>query len=220
MADLVLDLEKGMTLDLTKVDNASTLTDVAVGVNWGMIGGTKTVTEKVGGFFGFGAKEVQTVVSSSQRSVDLDLSALLYDKDGNLVDKIYYGNASGKGVKHSGDDLTGDASQDDNDNEVITVKLADTAPNVTKIVFVLVSFNRQNFGLLPYAGMNLYNSSKGMIKLANTNIDISKDTKYDGKVSMVFAALEKSAKGWEYRMIAEPTNKNTLQDLVSICKTI
>lgn len=33
--DLVLDLNKGMSLDLTKIENASGLTDVAVGVNWG-----------------------------------------------------------------------------------------------------------------------------------------------------------------------------------------
>lgn len=221
MADLVLNLEKGMSLDLTKIENAFGLTDVAVGVNWGMIGGTRTVTEKVGGFFGFGAKEVQTIVNDRQETVDLDLSALLYDKNGKLVDKIYYGNTFGKGVKHSGDDRSGDSSADDKDNEVITVKLADTAPDVTKIVFVLVSFKGQDFGLLPYAGMNLYNiSSRTQVKLANSNIDISKDNKFSGKVSMIFAALEKTNTGWDYRMIAEPTTKRTLSDLESMCSKI
>ena len=220
MADLVLNLEKGMSLDLTKIDNASVLTDVAVGVNWGMIGGTRTVTEKVGGLFGFGAKEVQRTVTDRQETVDLDLSALLYDKNGRLLDKIYYGNRFGKGVKHSGDDTSGDSSTDDKDNETITVKLAETAPEVTKIVFVLVSFKGQDFKLLPYAWMNLYNSSRGMVKLANSNIDISKDNKFSGKVSMIFAALEKTTAGWEYRMIAEPTTKRTLSGLESICKTI
>ena len=200
---MVLDLTKGMTLDLTKIENASGLTDVAVGVNWGQI--------KKGGLFGFG---------SSSEAVDLDLSALLYAADGSLVDKIYYGNKSGKGVRHSGDDLTGDSSQDDNDNETITVKLADTAPSVTKIVFVLVSFKGQDFGDLPYAGMNLYNISSGKVKLANSNIDITKDSKYKGKVSMVFAALEKINNNWTYRMIAEPTDKRSLGDLVSVCKNI
>ena len=220
MADLVLNLEKGMSLDLTKIENASGLTDVAVGVNWGMIGGTRTVTEKVGGLFGFGAKEVQRTVTDRQETVDLDLSALLYDKNGRLLDKIYYGNGSGKGVKHSGDDTSGDSSADDKDNETITVKLAETAPDVTKIVFVLVSFKGQDFGLLPYAGINLYNSSRGMVKLANSNIDISKDNKFSGKVSMIFAALEKTTAGWEYRMIAEPTTKRTLSDLESMCSKI
>ena len=218
---MVLNLEKGMTLDLTKVENASGLTDVAVGVNWGMIGGSKTITEKVGGFFGFGGKEVQTTVTERQQKVDLDLSALLYDKDGKIVDKIYFGNKTGKGVNHSGDDRSGDSSKDDKDNEVITVKLADTAPNVTKIVFVLVSFNGQDFGDLPYAGMNLYNSSnRSMVKLANTNIDIAKESKYRGKVSMVFAALENKNGSWEYRMIAEPTSERTLGGLEPICRKI
>ena len=221
MADLVLNLEKGMSLDLTKIENASGLTDVAVGVNWGMIGGTRTVTEKVGGFFGFGAKEVQTTVQDRQETVDLDLSALLYDKNGKLVDKIYYGNTSGKGVRHSGDDRSGDSSRDDKDNETITVRLADTAPNVSKIVFVLVSFKGEDFGKLPYAGMNLYNTSSGRpVKLANSNIDISKDNKFSGKVSMIFASLENKTGSWEYRMIAEPTNKRTLSDLESICSKI
>lgn len=200
---MVLDLTKGMTLDLTKIENASGLTDVAVGVNWGQI--------KKGGLFGFG---------SSSEAVDLDLSALLYDANGSLVDKIYYGNKSGKGVRHSGDDLTGDSSQDDKDNETITVKLADTAPNVAKIVFVLVSFKGQDFGDLPYAAMNLYNISSGKVKLANSNIDITKDSKYKGKVSMVFAALEKVNNCWNYRIIAEPTDKRSLGDLVSVCKNI
>lgn len=182
---MVLDLTKGMTLDLTKIDNASGLTDVAVGVNWGMI--------SKGGFFGFGA---------DKQNVDLDLSAIMYDSDGKHVETVYYGNLSAKGVRHSGDDLTGDAEADDKDNEVITVKLPDTQPRVTKIVFVLVSFRGQDFGDLPYAGINLYNTTSGKVKLANTNVDIAKDSKYKGKVSMVFAALERKA-NWEYRIIAE-----------------
>lgn len=203
MAELVLNLEKGMALDLTKIENASGLTDVAVGVNWGKI--------KSGGLFGFGAE---------LKAVDLDLSALLYDKDGKLVDKIYYNNKLGKGVQHSGDDTTGDDENDGKDNETITVRLADTAPAVTKIVFVLVSFRGQDFGDLPYAGMNLYNISSGTVKLANSNIDISKESKYRGKVSMIFAALEKVNNNWQYRMIAEPTEHRELSSLVQPCSKI
>ena len=65
---------------------------------------------------------------------------------------------------------------------------------------------------------------KGLVldknKLANYNIDISKDNKFSGKVSMIFAALEKTTAGWEYRMIAEPTTKRTLSDLESMCSKI
>jgi tellurium resistance protein TerZ len=200
---MVLDLQKGMSLDLTKIENASGLTDVAVGVNWGQI--------KKGGLFGFGG---------SSESVDLDLSAIMFDKYGKKINTIYYGNLSGRGVRHSGDDRSGDDEADDKDNETITVNLAETAPDVFKIVFVLVSFKGQDFVELPYAAMNLYNTSSGKIKLANSNIDISKDTRFKGKVSMVFATLEKINGSWSYRVIAEPTNKRDLSDLTSICTTI
>jgi tellurium resistance protein TerZ len=200
---MVLDLQKGMTLDLTKIENASGLTDVAVGVNWGQI--------KKGGLFGFG---------SSSEAVDLDLSAIMYDQNGKKVNTIYYGNLSGSGVSHSGDDRSGDEDTDDTDNETITVKLEKVGNNISKIVFVLVSFKGQDFAALPYAAMNLYNTSTGKIKLANSNIDISKDTRFSGKVSMIFAALEKINGSWSYRVIAEPTNKKSLSDLDSICTEI
>ena len=45
-------------------------------------------------------------------------------------------------------------------------------------------------------------------------------SKYKGKVSMVFAALEKVNGSFSYRMIAEPTDKSTLGELVSVCKNI
>ena len=199
---MVLDLQKGMTLDLTKIEGASGLTDVAVGVNWGQI--------KKGGLFGFGA---------SSESVDLDLSAIMFDESGKKVNTIYYGNLSGSGVRHSGDDRSGDDEADDKDNETITVNLANVG-SATKIVFVLVSFKGQDFGLLPYAAMNLYNTSAGKIKLANSTIDISKDARFKGKVSMVFATLEKINGSWSYRVIAEPTDKKDLSDLSGICKTI
>lgn len=200
---MVLDLQKGMTLDLTKIENASGLTEVAVGVNWGQI--------KKGGLFGFG---------SSTESVDLDLSAIMYDESAKKINTIYYGNLSGSGVRHSGDDRSGDDEADDKDNETITVKLSQVPSNASKIVFVLVSFKGQDFAELPYAAMNLYNTSAGKIKLANSNIDISKDSRFKGKVSMVFATLEKINGSWSYRVIAEPTDKKDLSDLTSICKTI
>lgn len=200
---MVLDLQKGMTLDLTKIEGASGLTEVAVGVNWGQI--------KKGGLFGFG---------SSSESVDLDLSAIMFDENGKKVNTIYYGNLSGSGVKHSGDDRSGDDEADDSDNETISVNLANVG-SASKIVFVLVSFKGQDFGLLPYAAMNLYNtSSTRPVKLANSNIDISKDHKFNGKVSMIFASLEKINGSWTYKVIAEPTDKRDLSDLTSICKNI
>lgn len=212
---MVLDLTKGMVLDLSKSDNV--ITKVAVGVNWGKIQKTKTVTEKVGGFFGFGGKEETKTVVVDQEDVDLDLSALLFDSRGTLLNTIYFGNLRGNGIKHTGDDLKGDSEQDDNDNETINIELSAVDSAVSKIVFVLVSFRGQDFGTLPYATINLYDNSTTKTKIANTVADISKDRNFAGKKSMVFAALDKKSSGWEYRIINEPTPKSRLQDLNDIC---
>lgn len=211
----MLDLTKGMVLDLNKTNES--IKNIAVGVNWGKIQKTRTITETIGGFLGFGGKKEQKEIIDEQIDVDLDLSALLYDKNGNLVDKIYYGNLSCSGIKHSGDDLVGDSEQDDDDNEVIDIELSKLDSSVSKIVFVLVSFRGQDFAEIPYAQINLYDTTSEKSKVANTVEDISKSTEFSGKTSMIFASLEKNSAGWSYKIINEPTNKRNLGDLVSIC---
>lgn len=210
-----LDLAKGMKLDLTKEDSSS-LVNVSVGVNWGKIEYKETKTKKVGGFFGFGGttQTVEEVVA--KESVDLDISAILYDKNNNHISTVYYAREEAKGIKHSGDDRGGDDENDGKDNETIILDLPKTQPEVHKIVFVLVSFKGQRFGLLPYAGINIYDgiNEKTKIKLASTDIDLSKDPQYQDKVSMIFASLYRTEDNrWEYKAICEPTKFNTLSEL-------
>ncbi len=68
---MAIRLEKGQRINLEK-SNGSKLTDFCVGCNWGAI--------VAGGFLGLG-KSVQ--------DVDLDLSCVMVDANGNLVDHIY-----------------------------------------------------------------------------------------------------------------------------------
>ena len=68
---MAIRLEKGQRINLEK-GNGSKLTNFCVGCNWGAI-----VTK---GFFGLG-KSVQ--------DVDLDLSCVMFDSNGQLVDHIY-----------------------------------------------------------------------------------------------------------------------------------
>ncbi len=136
---MAIRLEKGQRINLEK-SNGSKLTDFCVGCNWGAI--------VSGGFLGFG-KTVQ--------DVDLDLSCVMVDANGNLVDHIYsplykheflarYGMPPGKidsnerALHHSGDDLKGDQTGDDGlDNEIITVDLSRVNPNVDQIFFFLTT---------------------------------------------------------------------------------
>lgn len=187
-----IDLTKGMSLDLNKVDG---LTNISVGANWGMI--TKTA-----GFLGFGAEK---------ESVDLDLSATTYNGNNQPIATCYFGKKDIPGISLDGDDLSGDAEDDDSDNETITVDLSKVAADVKTIVFCLVSFKGQPFGKLPYARLSLYDQDKKC--LAGTNINITENEECKNKVSMVFAKLEKIDGVWSYKAICEPTNISSISSL-------
>ncbi|KZM72607.1 TerD family protein [Nocardia terpenica] len=84
-----------------------------------------------------GARSIRAV------EVDLDASALLFIGH-NLVDAVYYQQLSSRdgAVRHSGDNLTGEGSGDD---EVITVDLARLSQQVTALVFVVTSYAGHTF---------------------------------------------------------------------------
>lgn len=141
---MAIRLEKGQRINLEK-NNGSKLTQFCVGCNWG------AVIQKR--FFG---------LSSSVVDVDLDLSCMLFDQNGNPIDHIYsplyrfgdrnIGLPNGKldtldhALHHTGDDLTGDEAGDDGlDNEIITVDLTRINPNVNSIVFFLNIYNNDDY---------------------------------------------------------------------------
>ena len=149
-------LEKGQRINLEK-KNGSKLTDFCVGCNWGAI--------VSGGFMGFG---------KSVKDVDLDLSCVMFDDKGQLIDHIYsplykteflsrYGMPPGKvdsldrALHHSGDDLKGDQDGDDGlDNEIVTVDLTRVHPTVDQIFFFLNNCGQEDFSQIPYASIRMY----------------------------------------------------------------
>ncbi|MDE5881515.1 MAG: TerD family protein, partial [Muribaculaceae bacterium] len=149
---MAIRLEKGQRINLEK-GNGAKLTNFCVGCNWGAI-----VTS--GGFLGFG---------KSTKAVDLDLSCIMFDANGQIIDHIYsplyrpeflsrYGMPMGKvdsldrALHHSGDDLKGDQGGDDGlDNEIITVDLNRVNPNVNQIFFFLNNCGKEDFSQIPYA---------------------------------------------------------------------
>ena len=126
---MAIRLEKGQRINLEK-GNGSKLTNFCVGCNWGAI------IKKT--FFG---------LSSTVVDVDLDLSCLMFNANGEAVDHIYsplyrfgdrnVGLPNGKvdsidrALHHTGDDTQGDQNGDDGlDNEIITVDLSRVNDNV------------------------------------------------------------------------------------------
>jgi tellurium resistance protein TerZ len=220
---MAISLSKGQKIDLTKSTGES-LTNFCVGVNWGAI-----LTEKKS-FWGSTKKEVQ--------DVDLDLSCVLTDSSGEIVDYIYspdYNSFLKKNnlplgklttndgaLKHSGDDRKGDFDGDDGlDNEIISVDLNKVASNVDKIFFFLNIYLNQgqsfDFSDVPYAKIRMY---EGTIKRVNTvfaNYDIATNSSFSGKGALVLGKLYRRNNVWRFDAIGDPTNdKMLLQTLTNI----
>lgn len=208
-----INLDKGMSLDLTKSTNNS-LTSIDVGVSWGKRQHKTMETVKIGGFMGFGAKEeVKEVITESP--VDLDLSVLMYDNTNRNIGIVYFGNKRENGIKHSGDDLVGGLKN--SDNETISIDFSKLDDNVTKLALVLISFNRIQFKHVNNASLNVYNTAvSGKPILASTHV--STDT-FGDSTSMVFCTFTKSESGaWSVTSICEPAKSTALQEITTEAK--
>jgi len=209
---MAISLKKGQKVNLKKEDG-NKLENFYVGANWGMI------TEiKEPGFLGklFGAEPRKV-----KYSVDLDLAAILYDKDKKLYNVIFFNNLKGKGIQHSGDDLTGDEEKDEEDNEVIEVKLNEVPEEVNYIIFTLNSYNGVEFDKIPYANIRLYEGEKpGKPKEVFVTYKVDSVPEFKGKLSLILGALIRKENGeWDFKAIGKPTEDKRLNNIVNTINT-
>ena len=196
---MAINLSKGQKINLKK-DNGSDLNSFCIGANWGMI--------ETKGFFGGAKKE----------AVDLDLSVGMFDENKNLAKEniIYFGNLNGAGVKHSGDDTGGDADGDDGlDNEVISINLSQIPSNIHQVVFVLNSYNNQDFATIPYATIRLYEGTPERVNEVVATYEIASDSKFAGYVAMVLGKLYRRNGEWKFSAIGEPTRNTKLAETLA-----
>ncbi len=200
---MAIQLEKGQRINLEK-SNGSKLLNICVGVNWGAI-------EKKGFF---GGKKLE--------AVDLDASCATFDDSNRALEVVYFGNLQSKNgsIRHSGDDRTGDTGGDDGlDNEVISVDLSRIDPAVTKIAFVLNSFQGQDFKSIPFASIRIYEGTATQVKEVFATYDIANGPNFAGHVSMVMGVFYKRNGEWKFNAIGEPTAdrelKGTLNSVIN-----
>ncbi|MGR5422418.1 TerD family protein [Vibrio sp. PNB22_4_1] len=192
---MAISLQKGQKISLEK-NNGTTLKNLCVGVNWGAI-------EKKG-FFG-----------TKKTAVDLDASCAVFDSNKQLLDVVYFGQLTAAGIRHSGDDLTGDMDGDDGlDNEVINVSLDQVAYNADQIVFVLNSFRGQDFKTIPFASIRLYEGTESRVDSVHATYDIANDPKFAGSVSMVLGKLYKHNGNWKFAAVGETTPDRELKGTI------
>jgi tellurium resistance protein TerZ len=198
---MAIRLEKGERFNLDKG-----LTNFCVGCNWGAIM-LKT-------FFGFKTRVVD---------VDLDLSCLMFDAAGNVVDHIWsplyrFGtqniphgklDSRDKALHHTGDDLTGDRDGDDGlDNEIITVDLNRVSSNVCQIVFFLNIYNNNeysgDFSGIPYASIRMFEGKpdKPPVKV-HAQYDVSTKSECAGMRALVMGKLYRRDDNWRFAAIGD-----------------
>lgn len=196
---MAIKLEKGQRINLEK-NNGSKLQNLCVGVNWGAI--------ESKGFWG----------NKKMEAVDLDASCATFDDNNNAIEVIYFGNLKSKNnsIKHSGDDLVGDTGGDDGlDNEIITVDLQKIDSSVAKIAFVLNSFKGQDFKIIPFASIRIYEGTPTRVNEVFATYDIANGPSFAGKVSMVLGILYKKNEEWKFNAIGEATNDKDLKGTLS-----
>ena len=174
-----------MGVNLTKGGNVS-LTKQAPGLNAVVVG------------LGWDAR------TTDGRAFDLDASAIVCDADGRVLSDqhfVFFNNRTSPegAVVHSGDNLTGEGSGDD---EQITVTLGSLPAQAGRVVFPVSIYEAdsagQTFGQVRNAFIRVVNSADNN-ELAR--YDLSEDASTE--TAMVFGELYRNGEEWKFRAVGQ-----------------
>ncbi len=208
---MAIRLEKGQRINLEK-DSGTKLMQFCVGCNWGAI----EKVEKKTGFLGLFSREEKKI-----EDVDLDLSCIMIDANGEICDHIYsplyrveflsnYHMPKGKldsvdrALHHSGDDTEGDKGGDDGlDNEIITVDLSRVASRVQQIFFFLNNCGDEDFSQIPYASIRMYEGTPTKVRSVFAQYDVAAQPQYSGKRALIMGKLYRRNEEWKFNAIGD-----------------
>jgi tellurium resistance protein TerD len=155
--------------------------------------------------------------AKADRAIDLDLLTVLIGSDGkaipdannngsNLDEAVtFFNNKDGvPGVKHSGDNLTGEG---DGDDETIVLELANIPAVATEVAVVVASYSGEKFSEIENAFIRLVNAD-GNVELAKFEL---KDGMGDTK-GVELGRIKRQGSEWHF----EATGKNIDGDFTAI----
>lgn len=211
---MAVNLKKGQKISLKKEDGTK-LEHFCVGCNWGAI-----------------SKKTLFGLLSSVKDVDLDLSCIMLNSNGEMIDHIYsplyrknflqaYGLPLGKltskdrAFHHSGDDLQGDKDGDDGlDNEIITADLAKVSPEISQIIFFLNNCGTEDFSQIPYASIRMYEGTPKHVDTMFAGYNVAAMPEFKGMTALIMGRLRRTETDWKFDAIGDAfPDKN-------ICETI
>ncbi|WP_405740796.1 TerD family protein [Streptomyces sp. NBC_01525] len=142
------------------------------------------------------------------KSIDLDASVIAYGPDRKKIDNCFFGKLSvlNGAIQHSGDNLTGDGSGDD---EAITVHLGGLPPQVTGLVFTVNSFSGQKFTDVAKAYCRLADARTGE-ELVRFDL-----TSAEPRTGVLMAKLIRQYSGeWEMTALGEFVDARTVRGMI------
>lgn len=179
-------LQKGQRIDLTK-GNPS-LEQLVVGLGW------DPIDQKRGGLLG-------GLFSGGGTDMDIDASVIMLRDDyfTRNEDLIYFGNLTSKcgGVKHTGDNLTGEG---DGDDEQVIVQLSRIPQDINRLIFVVNIYDcvkrKQDFGQVENAYIRVLNNQNQQ-ELLKFNLSDN----YQGLTSLTVAEIYRHGNEWKFAAI-------------------
>ncbi len=215
---MAINLEKGQRINLEK-DGGQKLTNFCVGCNWGAIV-TKVEIVDSEGFLGLGRK---THWGERETDVDVDLSCIMTDSNGQLIDGLYSSQyrqsyftnwglpvgkdwSDDKAMYHTPDDTKGDSGGDDGlDNEIITVDLSKVNPKIAQIIFFLNIYKPTNvdFQQIPYVSIRMFEGTPEKVNSIFAQYDVAKDALFAGKDALIMGKLVRKDGDWSFAAIGD-----------------
>lgn len=192
---MAINLVKGQKIDLTK--NNSGLNNVLIGLGWDPV--------KSAGLLGMFKRE---------NNVDVDASVFMLRNDKLVAknDLIYFGNlvSTCGGVRHTGDNITGDG---DGDDEQILIDLNKIPQDVNRLVFVTNIYDcvkrHQHFGMIQNAFIRVCDNKTG-IDVARFNL--TED--YNDMTGLIVAEVYRHNGEWKFAATGEGTKDTGLGDMM------
>ncbi|WP_146908218.1 TerD family protein, partial [Bacillus paralicheniformis] len=178
---MAISLEKGQRIDLTK--GKAGLSKILVGLGW------DPVASGSGGFFG-------KLFGGGAPNIDCDASVLMLENGRVTENKnvIYFGNLKSRcgSIEHTGDNLTGEGSGDD---EQIIVDLQKVPSHIHKLVFVVNIYDcvkrSQHFGMIENAFIRIVNMND-RVEMVKYNL---RDD-YSGRTSLIAGEIYRDGAEW------------------------
>ncbi|HDJ1465116.1 TPA: TerD family protein [Clostridioides difficile] len=195
-----INLSKGDKIDLKKSNPG--LSNILVGLGW------NPVQQSGGGFF-------KSLFGGGQADIDCDASVFMLNQEGKLSgikDLIYFGNLKSacKSVLHTGDNLTGEGTGDD---EQILVNLDKVPSNIHKLLFVVNIYNcvdrKQHFGMIENAYIRVEDQGNKK-EIAKYNLSDN----YSEKTTLIVGAIYRKDGSWQFKAIGEGTKDAGLKEVM------